>query len=129
MKLSRFVATTLTALALVGCAALDPAPFKPYSPDEIVAMTKSGKSAADVVTTLKQSRAYYTLPASELARMSKEGSPDEVINFLQSSQLEATRLAERNQMRLEAPFWYGSFYGPRFCYRAHGGRGSWVTCI
>jgi hypothetical protein len=131
MKSHRFLSLSVfaCALALVGCAALDPIPTKAYSPDEIVAMSKAGKKPAEVVQTIKEGRAFYTLPASELARMSKEGAPDEVINYLQASQLEATRIAERQQLRLEAPFWYGAFYGPRFCYRTHGGRGVWVTCI
>ncbi len=118
-----FAATT----ALAGCAALNSPPPRAFAPDEIIALsTKAGATPAAVVNTLKESRAYYALPASELARISKAGVSDEVLNYLQASQLEATRQATLQQARLESPFWYGHFYGPRTCWR--GGRG-WVTCI
>lgn len=128
-KIATSLSLACAVLALGGCAGFQPIPVKSYSPDEIVAMTKSGKKSAEVVQTLKDGRAFYALPASELARMSKDGAPDEVINYLQASQIEAARLAERQNFRMEAPFWYGSFYGPRICYRTHGGRGGWVTCM
>jgi hypothetical protein len=125
----RFLSVFAAAIALAGCATMPPEP-KPLSPDEIIGLsTKAGTTPAAVVATLKSGKAYYALPASELARMSKSGVSDEVINYLQASQLEATRLAERQQMRLESPFWYGNPFGLRYCYRS-GGRGSgWITCL
>jgi hypothetical protein len=130
MKSQRsWLAAATVALALTGCASMEFPAVKSYSPDEIVAMSKTGKKPAEVVQTLKDGRAYYALPASELARMSKDGAPDEVINYLQASNIEAARQAERQNIRLETPFWYGHFYGPRICYRSFGGRGSWVTCF
>ncbi len=126
-SIRKFIATFSVALALTSCATINaPAPVA-YSPDEIIAMsTKAGATPAAVVQKLKEGRSYYALPASELARMSKAGVADEVVNHLQASHLEATRQAERAQLRFESPFWYGHFYGMRTCWR--GARG-WVTCI
>jgi hypothetical protein len=123
----RILAGFAAALALAGCASLNAPPPRAFAPDEIIAMsTKAGATPAAVVASLKESRAYYALPASELARMSKAGVSDEVVNHLQASQLEATRLAALQQARLDSVFWYGHFYGPRTCWRS--GRG-WVTCF
>ncbi len=124
----RSLAVIAVAAALSACATMGPPP-KAYSPDEIVSMAKTGKKPAEIVQTLRDSHVYYALPASELARISKEGVPDEVLNYLQASHLEAVRYAERQQWALNTPFWYGGLYGPRFCYRSSGGRFGWVTCF
>jgi hypothetical protein len=128
MSIRSIFVACVAVVALAGCATVNtgPAPVS-YSPDEIIAMSsKAGNTPATVVQTLKAGRSFYALPASELARMSKAGVSDEVVNYLQASHLEATRLATLQQTRYESPFWYGSPYGMRTCWRA--GRG-WITCI
>jgi hypothetical protein len=123
----RILAAFAATLALAGCASLNAPPPRTFAPDEIISMsTAAGATPTSVITALKDSRAYYALPASELARMSKAGVSDEVLNYLQASQIEATRLATLQQARLDSLFWYGHFYGPRTCWRS--GRG-WVTCF
>jgi hypothetical protein len=123
----RILTALVVAAVLAGCASLNVPPPRAFAPDEIISMsTKSGATPASVLAALRENRAYYSLPASELARMSKAGVSDEVVNYLQASQLEATRLAALQQARLETPFWYGHFYGPRTCWRSTRG---WVTCF
>jgi hypothetical protein len=83
------------ALMLGGCAT-GPSDWAPkmYSASEIVEMSK-GASAASVIQKLRDGRASYTFTASELVDLSKQGVANEVLDYLQQTQLAQLRREEQ----------------------------------
>jgi hypothetical protein len=79
------------ATLLGACASLGPPPPPPTTA-EIVQMARDGLGADEIVKRIAAARAVYPLPASELARLRGEGVPDEVIDFMQRTYLDAVWL-------------------------------------
>ena len=120
------IATVLVALS--GCATLGVPEREPVSLEQLVAMAKQGKDAASIVREIRESRTTYDVMASQYAKLSRDGVPDEVIDFMQRGQL---RMAER-QGRRDAyeDLWlsgrhgwgYGSVWAPRAYFVYVNGR-------
>lgn len=104
------VATMVTLLVVLsGCAAINAPERQPITLEQIVAMAKEGKDAAAIVREIRESRTTYDVMASQYAKLSRDGVPDEVIDFMQRGQL---RMAER-QGRRDAydDLWLSGRYG------------------
>jgi len=84
------VAAFVLVSLLGGCASLGPPP-RPTTA-EIVQMARDGIVAEEIVKRIAASRAVYPLPASALARLRGEGVPDEVVDFMQRTYLDAAWL-------------------------------------
>jgi hypothetical protein len=99
-----------TALLLTGgCATLKGAPRpEPPTSEQVVRMSQEGKSAEDIIKLMKDSRAVYELPASQLADLRQRGVADKVIDYMQATYLEQARYEEA----LRRPYYYGPHYGP-----------------
>ena len=82
---------------------------QPITLEQIVAMAKEGKDAATITREIKESRTTYDVMASQYAKLSRDGVPDEVIDFMQRGQL---KMAER-QGRRDAvdDLWLSGRYG------------------
>ena len=110
------VATLATLLVLAGCASIAAPERQPITLEQLVAMAKEGKDPAAIIHDIKESRTTYDVMASQYAKLSRDGVPDQVIDFMQSGQL---RMAER-QGRRDAynDLWlsgrYGLGYGPGY---------------
>ncbi|MEQ1516705.1 MAG: hypothetical protein ABL931_09475 [Usitatibacteraceae bacterium] len=112
----------LTALVLLsGCAAVALPEREPFTLEQIVAMAKEGKPAAAIIQQIKESRTSYDVMASQYAKLSRDGVPDEVLDFMQHGQL---RMAERqgrrsayNDIWFAGPYGYG--YGGIWSPRAY----------
>lgn len=102
-------ATLATLLLLSGCASMGAPERQPITLEQIVAMAKEGKDAAAINREIKESRTTYDVMASQYAKLSRDGVPDEVIDFMQRGQL---RMAER-QGRRDAyeDLWLSGRYG------------------
>ena len=103
-------ATILVTLLIVsGCAAINAPERQPLTLDQVVAMAKEGKDAPAIIREIKESRTSYDVMASQYAKLSRDGVPDEVIDFMQRGQL---RMAER-QGRRQAydDLWMSGRYG------------------
>lgn len=74
-------------------------------------MAKSGQSAEAIIQRMRESRAVYPLPASELARLREQGVPDKVIDIMQQTYLDAVRYEEWVRMRDAYPY-YPPYIGP-----------------
>ena len=112
------VRITLSAIALLlvtGCATLDQRLPPPPTQAEIVRMAQDGKSAADMIALMKAARAVYRLPASELAKLHAQGVPDEVIDYMQQTLIEAERYEEYQRTRDR----YGWFGWPGYYVRPY----------
>lgn len=113
---------TLIAL-LTGCASTRLARPAPPTLDEIVEMSKAGTSSEEIIKRLKESRAIYTLSASQIASLHDRGVSDTVLDYMHSVYLREVREDEAAQ----AYHRYGWRFQPYFFYGfPHGhGRGRW----
>lgn len=115
--------TNLAAIAalllLAGCASVALPEREPITLEQIVAMAKEGKAATAIIQEIKDSRTTYDVMASQYAKLSRDGVPDQVLDFMQYGQLRmAERQGRRNaysDMWLAGPYgWgYGGIWAPR----------------
>jgi len=89
-----------------GCATPGPPLPPPPTVDEIVRLSAAGVPADDIVQRMRDARAVYRLPASELAKLRGRGVPDEVIDYMQRTYIEAERREEYLRTR-DLYLWYG----------------------
>jgi hypothetical protein len=98
---------TLAFLALCtllsGCATLDGPP--PLSGAEIVELARSGKTAPEIIAELQRTRTVLALGASDIISLHEAGVPDEVLDYLQTVQIDALLWQERSM------WWYGGGFG------------------
>ena len=119
------IATVLVVLS--GCVTLSVPEREPVSLEQLVAMAKEGKDAASIIREIRESRTTYDVMASQYAKLSRDGVPDEVIDFMQRGQL---KMAERQGRRdayhdlwLSGYGWgYGSVWTPRAYFVYVNGR-------
>ena len=109
-------ATLALAVLLGACASLGP-PLPPApTAAEIVQMAKDGVASDAIIKRIEASHAIYPLPASELAKLREQGVPDQVIDYMQRTYIDAVRLDEYLRGR-EAYLLYGwPAYGRLFQY-------------
>ena len=97
-------------LACAGCATLQKHP-NPLTAEDVIARAKSGASAKAIIDEIFYTDTLIALNAAEIVRLHDAGVPDEVLDYLQTRQLEELRLRDR---------FYGNYwYGPGF-YRGFG---------
>jgi hypothetical protein len=95
-------------LSLAGCAALEPNP-NPMTADDVIALSKSGAPAKEIIDQLFRTRSVIPVTAADIVRLHEAGVSSEVLDFMQYAQLQEIR-------------WRDQFYywnGPGF-YRGFG---------
>jgi Tfp pilus assembly protein FimV len=106
----------LCAALLAGCATVPPISQEPppgLAPAEIVAAARAGEPAAALIERMRAARVVYRLAASELARMREQGVPDEVIDHMQQTWLDAERTPPVAALPVAVWIGFHSFYrGP-----------------
>lgn len=98
-------------LLLGGCATLNHEPeHAPVSLEDIVAMAKEGKDAPAIIGEIQVSKTRYDVTASQYAKLSRDGVPDAVLDFMQQGQI---RLIEEQGRRrgMSDAWYYGSGWG------------------
>jgi hypothetical protein len=104
-------------LWLVGCATLGAQRPQPVTVVEVLQMSKAGVPAEIMIQRMRESGAVYRLSAADLVRLHEEGVPDDVLNYMQQTYLDAVRreqeLADWNRWALGPDgYWYGGWgYG------------------
>ena len=83
-------------IMLGGCATLGGPERQPITLEQIVEMSKAGKDAPTIISDIKTSRTSYDVTASQYAKLSRDGVPDAVLDFMQQGQL---KMAERQGRR------------------------------
>ena len=116
MRILKLVLTLAALSLLFGCAAFGPPP-KPITPQEVVQMAKDGLSSEAIIQKLRDSGTVYQVSASDLVKLSKEGVPSEVLDYMQNTYLAAVRDDEARR----AMFYRWGPYGPPspFYWRYH----------
>ena len=99
----------LLLLALGGCATLEKHP-NPMSADDVIALARSGASSKDVIAAIFRTDTLIPLNAAEVVRMHEGGVQNEVIDYLQLSQIEEMRWRDR----------FANSYWPGPIYRGYG---------
>ena len=84
----------LLLLFIAGCVTV-PAPA-PLSAVDVIALSKDGKSAKDIIAELQRTNTVIPLRASDYVALHDQGVPDEVLNYLQLVQIEEVRWRERS---------------------------------
>lgn len=106
---------------LGSCATLGEPERAPLSLADIVDLAKKGKDAPSIIEEIKATHALYDVTASQYAKLSKDGVPDAVLDFMQQGQLKmAERQGRRDAYRDLWPYgvgWVG--YGPRWFPRTY----------
>ena len=113
MKKFKYLILLSLIWLLGGCASLQPKP--PILPDQVVEMAKAGTPAETIIQKLKESGTVYQLSAAELVKLSKAGVPTSVLDYMQSTYLEAVRRDEAQRAFFyyppyPPPYWYGRRY-------------------
>ncbi len=118
------LALIVAIIALVsGCASTRLARPVPPTLDEIVAMSKAGTTADEIIKKLKETRAYYPLTASEIAKLSSQGVPDSVLDYIHEVHLREVREDEAQRNYSRRGWWIHPyfFFGHGYRSRWHGG--------
>ena len=84
----------------------------PPAPAEIVALAKSGAPAQEIIRRMHESGGVYPLSASQLARLHEQGVPDEVIDYMHRTYIEAVRREES----MRQSFFWGPMFPPYYPY-------------
>lgn len=121
-------------------AKLIPPPVATVSLDEIVADSKAGKSADDIIAKIKNSNSRYELTSTQVLDLNQQGVDAKVLDYIQQSnelakqniiaeemnKREQEKAAAKKQLQRERalnnnrfydPFWgpgFGAFYGRGF---------------
>lgn len=103
-----------------GCASTRMARPAPPTLDEIVAMSKAGTPADEIIKKLKESRAYYPLTASEITSLHDRGVADSVLDYMHQVHMREVREDEA----LRSYHRHG-WYGYPYFYFGHGYRHRW----
>jgi hypothetical protein len=107
-------ALALGALLASGCASVADKRPPPPTLEEVVQMSQQGVPANEIVAQLVYTRAAYRLKGSELAKLKERGVPDEVLDYLEESNIALARADEARrqaQYRFMYTWPYGGF-GP-----------------
>lgn len=112
------------AAALSGCSTLGYRPAQPVTVQEIVAMTREKVPAVDIIAKMRESGTVYRLTASQLANLREQGVPNDVIDYMQHTYLEAVRRDQRWQDWNRWNWWDGYWYSG-WPYRGGAGWGHW----
>ena len=121
------LAFSLLFALLSACASLDGP--TPLTSEDVIGLSKSGKSAPQIIEELKRTDTVIPLSASEIVRMNAAGVPTEVLDHLQRAQIEEIRWRDRYSQTYWGPLYRG--YGPYSCPSGFMGppyRGRFWSC-
>lgn len=114
------LASAFTAMLLLsGCATLGGPDVPPLTLEQIVDLAKQGKDAPTIIGEIKKSQTSYDVTASQYAKLSRDGVPDAVLDYMQAGQIKMAEQTGRrnavNDLWFYGPGWpgYGLRWAPR----------------
>lgn len=119
------------ALALAGCADMDPADYHrtpqrmdpaevarqglagpaPVTLDEVISYSRQGEPAEVIIARLRASGWEYRLGPAEEQRLRQSGVAQSVINYMTSAQRQDEAATRRETLRRQQPPVYGPYPG------------------
>jgi len=112
--------------SLSGCANLDGPEREPMTLEKLVALAKEGKDAQAVILEIQTSRTVFDVTASQYAKLSRDGVPDAVIDFMQNGQLKMAERQGRRDAMQDAWFYGRGYWGWGYSTWAPRPYGVWV---
>ncbi|MEI6736904.1 MAG: hypothetical protein WCL29_00325 [Pseudomonadota bacterium] len=107
-----FTATSLMGLGiLTGCVNLAEPQRQPMTLEQVVTLAKDGKDAQNIIQEIQTSRTLFDVTASQYAKLSRDGVPDAVIDFMQNGQLKMAARQGRREAMNDAWFWGHGYWG------------------
>jgi hypothetical protein len=113
MTIFRLLVLLAAAALLGGCATTGAS--RAIMPEQVVEMAKAGESADAIIKKLQDSGTVYRLSAAEVVRLHNDGVPDPVIDYMQSTYVDAVRWEESQRAYFYRPYpywYYGRHYYP-----------------
>lgn len=104
-------ALLLAALLTGGCAAFEKR--EPMTVEQVVQLSREGKTADDIINRLSESRTVFALSGSGYAKLREQGVDDAVLDFIQRSYVARVELDSR--LRYQgwfSPGYYPPYYRP-----------------
>jgi outer membrane murein-binding lipoprotein Lpp len=117
----------LAATVLSGCASMDGPERQPLTLEALVGLAKEGKDAATMIQTIKTSETIFDVTASQYAKLSRDGVPDAVIDFMQQGQLKMAERQGRREAMQDAWFYGRGYWGHGYSSWAPRPYGVWVS--
>jgi hypothetical protein len=114
------------AVGLTGCASLGGPEQEPMQLEKVVALAKEGKDAAAIIKEIQDSRTIFDVTASQYAKLSRDGVPDAVIDFMQNGQLKMAERQGRREAMQDAWFYGRGYWGWGYSSWAPRPYGVWV---
>ncbi len=118
------VVTSLIGLA--GCANLMEPERQPMTLEQVVVLAKEGKDAQAIILEMQTSRTMFDVTASQYAKLSRDGVPDAVIDFMQNGQLKMAERQGRRDAMQDAWFYGRGYWGWGYSGWAPRPYGVWV---
>ncbi len=113
-------------VGLGGCASLGGPEQEPMQLEKVVALAKEGKDAAIIIKEIQDSRTIFDVTASQYAKLSRDGVPDAVIDFMQNGQLKMAERQGRREAMQDAWFYGRGYWGWGYSSWAPRPYGVWV---
>jgi hypothetical protein len=117
---------SVSLAGLSGCASLGEPEREPLSLERIVALAKEGNDAQTIIQEIQTSRTVYDVTASQYAKLSRDGVPDAVIDYMQQGQLKMAERMGRREAMQDAWFWGRGYWGWGYSTWAPRPYGVWV---
>jgi hypothetical protein len=122
-----FSVVGLAALsALSGCANLGGPEREPMTLEKVVGLAKEGKDSATIIKEIQDSYTVFDVTASQYAKLSRDGVPDAVIDFMQNGQLKMAERQGRREAMQDAWFYGRGYWGWGYSSWAPRPYGVWV---
>jgi hypothetical protein len=126
-SLTVFTFGVLGAILLTSCATLNEPERAPMTLEAVVALAKEGKDAQTIITEIQNSRTMYDITASQYAKLSRDGVPDAVIDYMQNGQMRLVARQARREALDDAFFWSRGYWGYGYSAWAPRPYGVWVN--
>lgn len=122
--MKRILPALLCSATLVlasSCASVNNVPERPpLTLDHVVSQVKAGKDAQSIIEEIKTSQTVFDVTASQYAKLSRDGVPDAVLDFMQQGQLRMTERQGRRDALADTWLYgrglgwgYGGIWSPR----------------
>jgi hypothetical protein len=94
--------------------------------EQLVALATEGKDPQTIIKAIQDSKTVFDVTASQYAKLSRDGVPDAVIDFMQYGQLKMAERQGRREAMQDAWFYGRGYWGWGYSNWAPRPYGVWV---